>query len=67
MHVVWHVYIAKAGRLRQKSGEFETTSLSYILRPCLKNKKEREEGDRREKKKDGRQGDCFQVGVALIN
>jgi hypothetical protein len=30
------------GRLRQKSGEFET-SLRYILRPCLKNKNERAE------------------------
>jgi hypothetical protein len=34
------------GRLRQKSGEFETI-LSYILRPCLKNKNKRAEKRRR--------------------
>jgi hypothetical protein len=35
------------GRLRQKSGEFET-SLSYILSSCLKNKKESAEKRRQE-------------------
>ena len=44
-------------RLRQKSGEFET-SLSYIVRPCLKNKnksaeKRRQEGEE-EKRWEGR-------------
>jgi hypothetical protein len=34
-------------RLRQKSGEFET-SLSYIVRPCFRNKKERTEKRRRQ-------------------
>ena len=37
MHVVWHAYIStylELGRLRQKSGKFETI-LSYLVRPSL--------------------------------
>jgi len=32
-----------------------------------KKKQKREKGDKKGKKKDGREGDCFQVGVALKN
>lgn len=50
MHVVYGMptYL-DLGRLKQKSGEFET-SLSYTLRLCLKNGKERAE------KKETREG-----------
>ena len=41
------------GRLRQKSGEFET-SLSYILSSCLKNKNESAEKRRRQESEEKR-------------
>jgi hypothetical protein len=42
--IEWHTLAIPAlGRLRQEDHEFKTTSLSYIVTPCLKIKKKKEE------------------------
>jgi hypothetical protein len=46
--IEWHTLAIPAlGRLRQEDHEFKTTSLSYIVTPCLKIKKKKKRRRRR--------------------